>query len=147
MIRLLLAALAVVSLLALWLTSERSGLQRDLATAEGQVEQLQQSARLAEQAFAARDAVDQQHTEELSHARAENDRLRADVAAGGQRLFVKTACPAVPAYSGAAGVADAGAAELAADARPDYHALRDELALSRQMILGLQQYVREVCVR
>lgn len=147
MTRLLLAALAVASLLALWLASERSGLQGQLATAGAQVEQLQQSARLAEQAFAARDAVDQQHTEELSHARAENDRLRADVAAGDRRLLVKAACPAVSADSGAAGVADAGAAELAADARPDYHALRGELALSRRMILGLQQYVREVCVR
>lgn len=147
MIRLLLAALAVVSLLALWLASERSGLQDELATSSDQVERLQQSARLAEQAIAARDAVDQQHTEELSHARAENDRLRADVAAGGRRLLVKAACPAVPADPGTAGVADADAAELAADARPDYHALRSQLALSRQMILGLQQYVREVCVR
>lgn len=147
MTRLLLVALAVVSLLALWLASERSDLQDDLATSLDQVEQLQQSAHLAEQAFAARDAVDQQHTEELSHARAENDRLRADVAAGSRRLLVKAACPAVPADSGTAGVADAGAAELAADARPDYHALRNELALSRQMVLGLQQYVREVCVR
>lgn len=147
MTRLLLVALAVVSLLALWLASERSDLQDDLATSLDQVEQLQQSAHLAEQAFSARDAVDQQHTEELSHARAENDRLRADVAAGSRRLLVKAACQAVPADSGTAGVADAGAAELAADARPDYHALRNELALSRQMVLGLQQYVREVCVR
>lgn len=147
MIRLLLAALAVVSLLALWLASERSGLQRDLAAADDQVEQLQQSALLAEQAFAARDAVDQQHTKELSDARAENDRLRADVAAGGRRLLVKAACPAVPVDAATAGLAHAGATELAADARPDYHALRSEIALSRQMILGLQQYVREVCVR
>jgi prophage endopeptidase len=44
-------------------------------------------------------------------------------------------------------MADAGRAELAADARPDYFTLRNQLALSRQMILGLQQYVRGVCQR
>ena len=35
-----------------------------------------------------------------------------------------------------------GAAELAAEARQDYFALRDELALTRRMVLGLQDYVR-----
>jgi prophage endopeptidase len=44
-------------------------------------------------------------------------------------------------------VADAGTAELATNARPDYFTLRDQLALSRQMILGLQDYTRQVCQR
>jgi prophage endopeptidase len=44
-------------------------------------------------------------------------------------------------------LADAGTAELAADARSDYFTLRDQLALSRQMVLGLQQHIVRVCKR
>jgi prophage endopeptidase len=44
-------------------------------------------------------------------------------------------------------VADAGSAELAADARPDYFTLVDQLALTRQMVLGLQDHIRDVVQR
>ena len=86
-------------------------------------------------------ALDNHHTQELTHAKAENDRLRAAVAAGQRRLLVNATCE--PA--GAARVADAGTPELTPQARQDYLALRDELALSRQMILGLQDYAR-LCI-
>ncbi|MCF5806476.1 lysis protein, partial [Pseudomonas tremae] len=69
------------------------------------------------------------------------------VADGSYRLRIKAFCPAMPSAAGTAGLADAGSAELAADARPDYFTLRDELALSRQMILGLQDYIRQVVQR
>lgn len=147
MIRVLVAALAVVALLVSWLVSERGDLQRGLQAAEEVAARLEAERHQLAQSVAARDAVDQKNTQELQYAHAENDRLRADVAAGHRRLLVKASCPAVSADSGSAGLADAGSAELAADARPDYLAIRDELALSRQMILGLQQYVREVCQR
>ncbi|WP_185049462.1 lysis system i-spanin subunit Rz, partial [Pseudomonas brassicacearum] len=66
---------------------------------------------------------------------------------GSQRLRVEASCPAVPADPGAGRLADAGTAELTADARPDYFTLRDQLALSRQMILGRQQHIVRVCQR
>ncbi|MGP4922833.1 hypothetical protein [Pseudomonas lundensis] len=44
-------------------------------------------------------------------------------------------------------MADAATAELATDARPDYFTLRDQLALSREIILGLQDHVRRICLR
>ncbi|WP_455894100.1 lysis system i-spanin subunit Rz [Pseudomonas palmensis] len=92
-------------------------------------------------------ASDLKHTQELADARKKNlDRRRA-VDAGDQRLFVKVACPAaVPADAGAGSVADARTPELSADARPDYFTLVDQLAVSRQMILGLQDHAR-LCQR
>lgn len=94
-------------------------------------------------------ASDLKHTQELADARQKNlDRRRA-VDAGDQRLFVKAACPAaVPAGAGAGAgsVADARTPELSADARPDYFTLVDQLAASRQMILGLQDHAR-LCQR
>ncbi|MEN1328999.1 lysis system i-spanin subunit Rz, partial [Pseudomonas aeruginosa] len=48
----------------------------------------------------------------------------------------------VPTDAGAAGLAAAGAAELDRTARQDYYALRDDLALTRRMVLALQDYAR-----
>ncbi|WP_411565606.1 lysis system i-spanin subunit Rz [Pseudomonas orientalis] len=111
---------------------------------------LREAARISGEMLAERDAIDLQRTQELNDERIENDGLRRAVDAGLKRLRLNATCsvPATPAAgAGASGVADAGTAELTADARQDYFTLRDQLALSRQMILGLQDHVRRVCLR
>ncbi|SMD00572.1 lysis system i-spanin subunit Rz [Pseudomonas sp. URIL14HWK12:I5] len=92
-------------------------------------------------------ANDAKHTQELRNARKKNEDLRLSVGSGDQRLFVQAICPvaSVPASSGAAGMADGTTAELAPNARPDYFTLLDQLALSEQMILGLQDHIDTVC--
>ncbi|MNH27303.1 Bacteriophage lysis protein [compost metagenome] len=90
--------------------------------------------------------LDKKHTQELSNARDTNDALRRAVDDRDKRLLVKATCAApLPAGAGAAGVADGATAELAADARSDYFTLRDQLAVSKQMIVGLQDHVRSFC--
>jgi prophage endopeptidase len=127
--------------------------QRDSARAERDAAQyeasgLREAARISGKMIAARDAIDRNRTQELNDARTEIDALRLDVADGRQRLRVKATFSSTPSNAtGAGGVADASTAELAADARPDYFTLRDQLALSKQMILGLQDYVGQVCLR
>lgn len=126
--------------------------QRDTARAERDAAQyeasgLREAARITGEMIAARDAIDRNRTQELTDARTEIDALRLDVADGRQRLRVKATCSRTTPETTAAGVADEGTAELAADARPDYFTLRDQLALSKQMILGLQDYVSQVCLR
>lgn len=139
--------------LAAWICIDLLEGQRDTARSErdsalSEVAGLREAARISGEMLADRDAIDLQRTQELNHERAENDALRLDVAAGRKRLSVKASCStAVPASAGAGGVADAATAELTADARSDYFTLRDQLALSRQMILGLQDHVRRVCLR
>ncbi|POR70935.1 lysis system i-spanin subunit Rz [Pseudomonas syringae] len=108
---------------------------------------LREAARISGEQLAARDQLDTHHTEELNRARAQINTLQLAVADGSYRLRIKAACPAMPGTAGTSGLADAGSAELAADARSDYFTLRDELALSRQMILGLQDYIRQVVQR
>jgi prophage endopeptidase len=144
--------LLVVGLLGwTWLdhiADQRDTAQRDLATATTEVKGLRAAAVLSGEMLAARDQIDQKRTEELNHERAENAALRRDVDDGNQRLLVRATCsrPAVPANAGAGRMADAGTAELAADARSDYFTLRDELTLSRKMTLGLQDHIRQVCM-
>lgn len=131
-----------------WVADQRDDARRERDSAQSEVTGLREAARISGELLAARDQGDQKNTEELTHVRAENDALRRDVDDGRQRLRIRATCrPAVPTTTGAASVADAGTAELAADARPDYFTLRDQLALSRQMILGLQDYTRQVCQR
>ncbi|POD33212.1 lysis system i-spanin subunit Rz [Pseudomonas amygdali] len=108
---------------------------------------LREAARISGEQLAARDQLDTHHTEELNRARAQINTLQLAVADGRYRLRIKAVCPAMPGTAGTTGLADAGSAELAADARSDYFTLRDELALSRQMILGLQDYIRQVVQR
>lgn len=131
-----------------WVADQRDDARRERDSAQSEVQGLREVARISGEQLAAREQVDQKNTEELNHVRAENDSLRRDVDDGRQRLRIRATCrPAVPTTTGAASVADAGTAELAADARSDYFSLRDQLALSRQMILGLQDYTRQVCLR
>jgi prophage endopeptidase len=130
------------------LESQRDTARRERDAARYEAEGLREAARLSGQMLAERDAIDQKHTQELSNVRTQNDALRGAVDARRQRLRIAATCSgAVSANPGAGGLADAGATELAADARSDYFTLRDQLALSRQMILGLQDHVRRVCPR
>ncbi|MGY2361529.1 lysis system i-spanin subunit Rz [Pseudomonas azotoformans] len=120
--------------------------ERDKALFE--VGGLREAARISGEMLAARDASDLKRTLELDHERASNLELRRAVDDGRQRLRVKATCSAAGTEKASAGgVADANTAELATDARPDYFTLRDQLALSQKMILGLQDYVHQVCLR
>ena len=146
-------AFILVLCLAAWFGFDLLQGQRDTARIERdaalfEVNGLREAARISGEMLAERDAIDLQRTQELNHERGENDALRLDVDAGVKRLRVNATCSApVPASTRAGGVADAATAELTADARSDYFTLRDQLALSRQMILGLQDHALRVCPR
>ncbi|RON98908.1 hypothetical protein BK674_15785 [Pseudomonas moraviensis] len=153
-LRLALIVMLITALVPLYwfirVVDQRDEALKDLKGLKSEVVGLREAARISGEMLALRDAIDQRNTQELTDARTENDRLRGAVDDGTGRLHVRATCPTsqpVPATAGAARVADAGRAELAADARPDYFTLRNQLALSRQMIVGLQQYVRGVCQR
>ncbi len=93
-------------------------------------------------------ALDAKYSKELADAKAENDALRDDVAAGRRRLLVQARCPDPVRESPAtSGVDDAGAAELTPGAREHYYRLRDGIETSDKMIRGLQEYIRTQCIR
>lgn len=131
---------------ALWfsgglLIDERNKAQLEVAG-------LREAARISGEMLADRDEIDRTRTEELNHALSENAELRRAVDDGTKRLRVKAVCPtSVPTNTSPGSVADAGTAELTADARSDYFTLRDQLALSEKMILGLQDHARRICLR
>ncbi|HBC5825951.1 TPA: lysis protein [Escherichia coli] len=92
-------------------------------------------------------ALDEKYSRELADAKAENDALRADVAAGRRRLRVRAVCPTVSTdkTATASGVADAASPGLTDAAQRDYFTLRERIATSDKMIRGLQAYIRKEC--
>jgi prophage endopeptidase len=130
------------------LEGQRDTARRERDSAQFELTGLREAARISGEMLADRDAIDLKRTLELDDERASNLELRRVVDERRQRLRINATCSAAGTEKASAGgVADAGTAELAADARPDYFTLRDQLALSKQMILGLQDYVHQVCLR
>ena len=64
---------------------------------------------------------------ELADAKAENDALRDDVAAGRRRLHIKAVCQSVREATTASGVDNAASPRLADTAERDYFTLRERL--------------------
>ncbi|EBU3914721.1 lysis protein [Salmonella enterica] len=91
-------------------------------------------------------ALDAKYTQELANAKAENDALRDDVAAGRRRLYVNATCPAaVRKATAAPGMDHAASATLTANAERDYWRLRDGIATVTKQIEGAQDYIRTQC--
>ena len=72
-------------------------------------------------------ALDAKYTKELADAKAENDALRDDVAAGRRRLHIKAVCQSVREATTASGVDNAASPRLADTAERDYFTLRERL--------------------
>ncbi|WP_423785025.1 lysis protein [Escherichia coli] len=98
-------------------------------------------------------ALDEKYTKELANAKAENDALRDDVAAGRhvaagrRRLHIKAVCQSVREATTASGVDNAASPRLADTAERDYFTLRERLVMMQAQLEGAQQYITEQCLK
>ena len=93
-------------------------------------------------------ALDAKYSRELANAKAENETLRADVAAGRKRLRINATCPGtVREATGTSGVDNATSPRLADTAERDYFTLRERLMTMQKQLEGAQLYIREQCLR
>ena len=92
-------------------------------------------------------ALDEKYTKELANAKAENDALRDDVAAGRRRLHIKAVCQSVGEATTASGVDNAASPRLADTAERDYFTLRERLVMMQAQLEGAQQYITEQCLK
>ncbi|HDU8093211.1 MULTISPECIES: lysis protein [unclassified Enterobacter] len=92
-------------------------------------------------------ALDVKYTKELSDAKKTINDLRRDVDSGAKRLRIAATCPGVPKATSSTGVDDAGAPELTPDARRNYFDHRDGIATADKMIRGMQDYIKEQCLK
>ena len=129
-----------------YLKSRGDSLALELEVSQAEVSGLKESIEKTRLAMVARDEVDAKFTQELTDAKQENDRLRADVAAGSRRVLVRASCPSVSTTSSSSSVDDGAEPALTADAREDYFRLRDQIVRTEKQLAGLQEYVGRVCL-
>ncbi|EFK8206737.1 lysis protein [Escherichia coli] len=92
-------------------------------------------------------ALDARYSRELADARAENETLRADVAAGRKRLRINANCPGtVREATGTARVDNATGPQLADTVTRDYFTLRERLMTMQKQLEGAQDYIRTQCL-
>ncbi|EIT9255063.1 lysis protein [Salmonella enterica subsp. enterica serovar Stanleyville] len=89
-------------------------------------------------------ALDAKYTGELADAKAENDKLRADVVAGKRQLQLKATCANRKAR--ASGMDADSSPRLTADAELNYWRLRDGIDTVTKQLSGLQEYIKEQCL-
>lgn len=92
-------------------------------------------------------ALDAKYTKELADAKKTINDLRRDVDSGAKRLRIAATCPGVSKATSATGVDDAGAPELTPDARRNYFDHREGIATADKMIRGMQDYIKEQCLK
>ena len=92
-------------------------------------------------------ALDARYSRELADARAENETLRADVAAGRKRLRINATCSGtVREATGTSGMDNATGPRLADTAERDYFTLRERLMTMQKQLEGAQDYIRTQCI-
>ncbi|SQZ32824.1 endopeptidase [Escherichia coli] len=92
-------------------------------------------------------ALDAKYSRELANAKAENETLRADVAAGRKRLRINAICSGtVREATGTSGVDNATGPRLADTAERDYFILRERLMTMQKQLEGAQDYIRTQCL-
>ncbi|HDC1711297.1 TPA: lysis protein [Escherichia coli] len=92
-------------------------------------------------------ALDAKYSRELADARAENETLRADVAAGRKRLRINATCSGtVREATGTSGVDNATGPRLADTVERDYFTLRERLMMMQKQLEGAQEYIRTQCI-
>ncbi|KGQ17065.1 lysis system i-spanin subunit Rz, partial [Proteus mirabilis] len=82
----------------------------------------------------------------LTNAKAEIDRLRVSAERNPDRVYIKAECPKSTTTSPAS-MDDATTARPTDSAIRNYWLLRERITQSEQMILGLQDYIRQECIQ
>ena len=89
-------------------------------------------------------ALDAKYTKELADAKAENDALRDDVAAGRRRLHIKAVCQSVREATTASGV-DNAASPTGRHRWSRIISPSEELITMQKQLEGTQKYINEQC--
>nr|WP_273827102.1 lysis protein [Providencia rettgeri] len=90
--------------------------------------------------------LDTKHIQELANAKSEIDKLRIAAERNPERVYIKASCKKTKSIT-ATGLDDAITARPTDSAIRNYWLLRQRIAESKQMILGLQDYIRTECLR
>ncbi len=91
--------------------------------------------------------LDSRYTGELLSAKAEIERLRADVANGTRRLQLHANCKPMRDSSRTPSMGDGASPRLTDSAERDYFTLKERIGTITGQVNFLQQYIKEQCLR
>lgn len=92
-------------------------------------------------------ALDAKYTGDLADAKRTIEDLQRDVATGKRRLQLNATCKPMRTAASATGLDDATGPGLTDAAERDYFRLRERIEISSKQIAGLQEYIRNQCLR
>ncbi|MBQ0528544.1 lysis protein [Providencia rettgeri] len=90
--------------------------------------------------------LDTKYTQELANAKSEIDQLRIAAERNPERVYIKASCKKAEGAT-TSGMDDAATARPTDSAIRNYWLLRERIAESEKIILGLQDYIRTECLR
>ncbi len=90
--------------------------------------------------------LDTKHIQELANAKIEIDELRIAAERNPERVYIRASCPKGETDS-TSGLDDDIAARPTNTSIRNYWLLRERIEESKQIILGLQDYIRTECLR
>lgn len=88
--------------------------------------------------------LDTKHTQELTNAKTEIDKLRVTAERNPERVYIKASCKKAESVT-TSGMDDAITARPTESAIRNYWLHRERIAETEQMIKGLQEYVKKEC--
>ena len=143
---LLLAALVVFGALAFWYHGRAADEKQRADAAEHNLKLANDT--ISDMQARQRDvaALDAKYTKELADAQDNIDQLERDVAAGNKRLRLAATCGKNGA-TGTTSVDDGTGPRLTDAAERDYFTLRSRIETVTRQLTGLQDYVREQCLK
>lgn len=139
------AAVLLLIIYCLMLRNDRDQALNKLEVANNTIINLNVYIEKTNQQLKAIQQLDADYQETLRHVQTESDKLRDSLANNIKRVYVKAKCPASTDTATASRI-DATAVRLADDARQDYLRLRLGIEQTRQQVLGLQNYIKTVCL-
>lgn len=92
-------------------------------------------------------ALDSKYTRELADAKQTIEQLQRDVAAGDKRLRLNATCKPVHTATSSPSMDDGAGPGLTDAAERDYFRLRERIETSNKQIAGLQEYIRQQCLK
>ncbi|MBI6406281.1 lysis protein [Proteus sp. PR00208] len=128
-----------------WVIDDYGKLSKDYNTATNQLSQQVEINKDYQSRITRLNQLDIRHSQELASAKNEIDTLRDAVSSGSKRVYIKAECPKSTSNP-TTSMDDATTARPTDTAIRNYWLLRERIAESEQVILGLQDYIRTECV-
>ncbi|MEX9492969.1 lysis protein [Proteus mirabilis] len=138
--------LAISAFWLWWVIDDYDKLSKDYNTATTQLSQQVEINKDYQARINRLNQLDIKYTQELASAKNEIDRLRVSAERNPDRVYIRASCPKGESNT-TSGMDDEAAARPTDSAIGNYWLLRQRIAESKQMILGLQDYIRTECLR